>query len=281
MEFNPKYLPKSDVVFSVMFLNKELCEKTLEIILNEHIELVDVVNEFKNDLRQAALNSIYFDVKTKAKDGRIITLDLQRQYLKKRVRYRTVYYACREVAAQKVVKSKYENLKSVVVTFILTEASLKSTKDNRKITLQDAQTNEEYCDLFTIHEINIKQINNKNSREMLILRDFFEISSQSTYNKFVSNYSNTEFGNMLLKSYSSAVNNTSLLDNLVEEEKFMYRLSEEERQEERQEGRQEGIKEKQIEVAKNLLDILTDKIIAEKTGLSINEVIKLRENQNK
>lgn len=63
MKFNPKYLPKSDVVFSVMFLNKELCEKTLEIILNEHIELVDVVNEFKNDLHKAALNSIYFDLK--------------------------------------------------------------------------------------------------------------------------------------------------------------------------------------------------------------------------
>lgn len=53
----------------------------------------------------------------------------------------------------------------------------------------------------------------------------------------------------------------------------MYRLSEEERQ--------EGMKEKQIEVAKNLLDILNDKIIAEKTGLPLDEVIKLREVQNK
>lgn len=204
-------------------------------------------------------------------------MDLQRQYLKKRVRYRTVYYACREVASQKVIKSKYENLKSIVVTFILTEASLNSTKDNRKITLQDVQTNEEYCDLFSIHEINIKHINNKNSKDMLILRDFFEISSQSAYDKFVSDYSNTEFGSLLLKNYISAVNDTSLLDNLVEEEKFMYRLSEEERQTERQ----EGMKEKQIEVAKNLLDILNDKIIAEKTGLPLDEVIKLREVQNK
>lgn len=76
-----------------------------------------------------------------------------------------------------------------------------------------------------------------------------------------------------MKNYISAVNDTYLLDNLVEEEKFMYRLSEEERQ--------EGMKEKQIEVAKNLLDILNDKIIAEKTGLPLDEVIKLREVQNK
>ncbi|MGL5647062.1 MAG: Rpn family recombination-promoting nuclease/putative transposase [Clostridium sp.] len=38
----------------------------------------------------------------------------------------------------------------------------------------------------------------------------------------------------------------------------------------------EGKKEKQIEIAKNLLDVLEDEIIAKKTGLNIEEVIKLR-----
>ena len=34
MSFHMEYLPKADVVFTVMFLNKELCEKTLEVILD-------------------------------------------------------------------------------------------------------------------------------------------------------------------------------------------------------------------------------------------------------
>ncbi|MGL4873275.1 MAG: Rpn family recombination-promoting nuclease/putative transposase [Clostridium sp.] len=38
----------------------------------------------------------------------------------------------------------------------------------------------------------------------------------------------------------------------------------------------EGKKEKQIEIAKNLLDVLEDEIIAKKTGLDIEKVIKLR-----
>lgn len=42
MSFHIEYLPKADVVFTVMFLNKELCEKVLEVIVGEHIELVEL-----------------------------------------------------------------------------------------------------------------------------------------------------------------------------------------------------------------------------------------------
>jgi len=40
--------------------------------------------------------------------------------------------------------------------------------------------------------------------------------------------------------------------------------------------KKEGEKNKTIEIAKNLLDILDNKMIAEKTGLSIEEIEKLR-----
>ena len=43
-----------------------------------------------------------------------------------------------------------------------------------------------------------------------------------------------------------------------------------------QKGMEEGEKKKSIEIAKNLLDILNNKTIAEKTGLSESEVEKLR-----
>ena len=84
--------------------------------------------------------SIDFDIKTRAVDGRIVTLDLQRVYSKDRIRNRTIYYSCREIAFQKVDKSKYENLKSVIVTFLLTEAPLKYTTFNRKIKLIEETT---------------------------------------------------------------------------------------------------------------------------------------------
>ncbi len=154
MSFNANYLPKSDVVFTVMFLS----EKTLEAIIGGQIELIDIAAEYKNDLHKAALNSIYFDIKTRAVDGRIVTLDLQRVYSKDRIRNRTIFYACREIASQKVEKSKYENLKSMIVTFLLTEAPLKHTTFNRKIKLVEETTGKVYSDLLTIHEINIRHI---------------------------------------------------------------------------------------------------------------------------
>ena len=45
----------------------------------------------------------------------------------------------------------------------------------------------------------------------------------------------------------------------------------------RKEGRKEGLKEGVKKVALNLLDILDDNAIAEKTGLSLEEVLRLRE----
>lgn len=51
-------------------------------ILEEKVELIDIVAESKNDLHEAALNSIYFDIKTRATDGRIYTIRPSRTIFK-------------------------------------------------------------------------------------------------------------------------------------------------------------------------------------------------------
>lgn len=237
--FNSKYLPKSDVVFTVMFLNKDLCERTLEIVTGEKIELKDIVAEYKNDIRKAALNSIFFDIRTESVDGRIITLDLQRKYSKNRIRKRTVYYACREIANQAVEKGHYEELKSVAVSFILTEAGRKTTSERKRIMLKD-DAGEVYSDLLSIYEIGLKNVDNSSSEDMLVLRDFFGISNENDYNSFCNTYSGNAYAKLLIECYMAAVRDDTLLDVMGEEEKFMIRLSEEDRLEERNLGRREG-----------------------------------------
>ena len=190
---------------------------------------------------------------------------------------RTIFYACREIASQKVEKSKYENLKSVIVTFVLTEAPLKHTTFNRKIKLVDQTTGKVYSDLLTIHEINIRHISKKHSQELQIIRQFFEIDTEKSYQKFVSAYSQTQLGALLLEAYDEAVSDTSVLDCLSEEDKYMVRLSEEERLLERAEGKQEGLKEgeqkERIKIAKKLLHQNMDIVfISSVTGLSEKEI---------
>ena len=187
-------------------------------------------------------------MKTRSVDGRIVTLDLQRKYIKDRVRKRTVYYACREISSQKVNKGEYENLKSVVVTFLLTEATLKHTNDNKQILLKDTTSNI-YSDILTIHEVNMKHINQKNSQEMQILKAFFEINTQNDFERFSENYSENSYGRLLLDSYAQAIRENTLLDSLAKEDKYMIRLSDEERLEEREKGEKIGKeigKERQI-----------------------------------
>ena len=194
-------------------------------------------------LHKTVLNTICFDMKTKAVDGRIVTLDLQRKYIKDRVRKRTVYYACREISSQEVKHGKYENLKNVIVTFLLTEASLKHTSDDSCIVLKNNVTNELYTSILTIHEVNIKHIDDKNAEELQILKRFFEIENQSDFDKFSHDYGNTDYGKLLLNSYIETIREDTLLDSLEKEDKYMIRLTDEERLQEREEGRQEGIEQ--------------------------------------
>jgi len=43
MSLNKKYLPRKDIVFTAMFLNKKLCEEVLNIVLDEKVELVGIL----------------------------------------------------------------------------------------------------------------------------------------------------------------------------------------------------------------------------------------------
>lgn len=248
---------------------------TLAAVLDEPVELVDIIAEYKNDLHKAALSSTYFDVKTRTADGRIITLDLQRRYAKERVRNRTIYYACREIADQVVERGKYENLQSVIVMFILTEAPLKHTTENSKIQLRTVD-NELYSDLLTIHEINLRHISEQHLLELQTLKSFFEADTAEKYHQFLQQYGELPLGKLLEKKYDSAVRESTLLDTIREDDKFMIRLTDEERLLERQEGKTEGKVENQLLIATNLLrENMPFDFIARVTGLSLSEITSL------
>lgn len=116
---------------------------------------------------------------------------------------------------------------------------------------------------------------------MQIIRQFFEIDTEKSYQKFVSAYPQTQLGALLLEAYDDAVSDPSVLDYLSEEDKYMVRLSEEERLLERAEGKQEGLQkgeqkgrqEERVEIAKKLLHQNMDIIfISSITGLSEKEI---------
>ncbi len=94
--------------------------------------------------------------------------------------------------------------------------------------------NELYSDLLTIHEVNLKHIDEQHSSELQTLKAFFEADTMEKYEQFLARHGQSPLGRLLEKKYNSAVRETTLLDSIKEDEKFMIRLTDEERLLERQ-----------------------------------------------
>ena len=107
---NTVYLPANFKVFSIVFYHKDLSETVIRAIVNEDVDIVDPLIEHRNDIVKAIENSIWFDVFLKDVTERVFTLDMHRSYWKTRNRNRSVYYGAKELAAQVVLKGKYEKL---------------------------------------------------------------------------------------------------------------------------------------------------------------------------
>ncbi len=83
--------------------------------------------------------------------------------------------------------------------------------------------------MLTIHEVSIQHINSSHSDELQTLKAFFAVDNQTDFDDFIQKYGNTPYGRLLLDAYNDATRNSTLLDNLSEEEKYMIRLTDEER----------------------------------------------------
>jgi len=106
------------------------------------------------------------------------------------------------------------------------------------------ETGEIYSELLTLYEISLKCVDKNDKIEMQIIRDFFDIINEVEYNKFIETYEE-KLAKILIKEYEKVTSKGNLKDilEIEKEDKYMIRLTEEDRMQERQEGRQEGIQE--------------------------------------
>ncbi|MCL2387663.1 MAG: PD-(D/E)XK nuclease family transposase [Defluviitaleaceae bacterium] len=264
---NTEYLPANAKIFSIMFLNKELAEATIQAVIGEKISIVAPMVEHRSDLFKAIHASIWLDVYLKGEDARVFTLDMQRLYLRTRSRNRNAYYGAKELAAQIVADGKYEKLKQVSITFIFEENTTPTAPPVSKIQFMDINTKEVYTDLITLYEVNLNKINDTQDlhEDLKILKDFLLIKTPSALCEFVKKY-DTIFAQRLVTEYMHAILDDSVLLEIEGSEKFMIKLTEaallEERQEGKAEGKAEGLTEGKAEgltegIAQGLAEGLT------------------------
>lgn len=269
--------PKNDVVFQKLFGVKEN-EKLLISFLNSILEpggngkIKSVTIEEKNitvSLIASEKLSI-LDINVTTEDNTHINVEMQIVNQYNMIR-RTIYYLSKMINKQLNKGDNYSELNKTITINILDFDYLEDENFHSSYRLYEDITRRLLTDIVEIRFIELrkfangqKDYNNKLHRWLSFLLDpkGKEIDTLKNEDSEI-----REAVEVLYKisGNKEVVDLAELREKAVKDE--ISRL---------QGAKAEGKLEEKLEIARNLLDILDDKTIAAKTGLSVDEVIKLR-----
>lgn len=194
---------------------------------------------------------------------------------------RTLYYWSKIYSEQIQNRENYNKLERTVCINILNFKYLDNDRYHNSYRLKEVTTNEELTNLQEIHFIELPKFNEIGNKEEI--EDIEKMDSLERWLEF------------LIEPESNTVRRLELSDEAIKQAKTeLYRLSMDSKERERynmrekaiydeisamESSKEEGIKEGKKEVAKNLLlaNIEID-VISQSTGLTKEEIIKIKEN---
>ena len=280
--------PKVDFVFKKIFGN-EKHPNILISFLNAVIKPTDLIKsvQIKNtDIEKEHIEDKYsrLDIKAVTNNGEHINIEIQVKNEYNMIK-RSLYYWSKMYEGQLTKGQDYDTLSRTICINILDFKYLKNDNFHNCYRLKEKNTNEELTDVMELHFIEIPKLrkleNSEDISDMLEawitfierptseLIDKLEMSSdeiKEAKEELLRLSGNDKERERYEKRFESLLEQNSLLANA--ERKGLQKGI--------QKGIEKGKKEGIIEIAKNLLDILDDKTIAIKTGLSLEEIKELR-----
>lgn len=292
--------PKVDFVFKKIFGN-EKHPNILISFLNATLKPKNLITSVKiknSDLEKEFVEDKFsrLDVKATTSNNEHINIEIQLRD-EKNMAKRTLFYWSRMYGEQLVKGEDYSKLQRTVCINILNYKMLDSENFHTRYRLKEMDTNKELTDVMEIHFIEIKKLRKLNKNDDI--KDLLEVWVEFLRNPESEVVREVEFKNKEVREAKDelyrlsqdekerelySMREKSLNDKINElnsaKEQGMKRglkkgLKEGIKQGLKQ-GKEEGMKEAKIEIAKNLLDVLDNKIISLKTGLSIEEIESLR-----
>ncbi|MEJ8553764.1 Rpn family recombination-promoting nuclease/putative transposase [Tepidibacter sp. Z1-5] len=269
--------PKIDFVFKNIFgSNKH--PKVLISFLNATLKQKDLITsvEIQNtDLEKHFLDDKFsrLDVKAKTSNNEIINIEIQLKNEYNMIK-RSLYYWSKLYEEQLGEGDNYSSLKRTVCINILNFKYLKNDRFHNGYRLKELETNEELSDVIEIHFIEIPKLKeNSDEKDMLVAwTEFLKNPESEKVRKL----------EMSIEEIKEAKDELVRISN-DDEQRMIYEMRSKVLRDKvsslnkaKNEGRQEGEKLKALEIAKSLLDILDIETIASKTGLSIDELKKLK-----
>ena len=288
--------PKVDFVFKKIFGN-EKHPNILISFLNAVIKPTDLIKsvQIKNtDIEKEHIEDKYsrLDIKAATNNGEHINIEIQVKNEYNMIK-RSLYYWSKMYEGQLTKGKDYDTLSRTICINILDFKYLKNDNFHNCYRLKEKNTNEELTDVMELHFIEIPKLrkleNTEDISDMLEawitfiesptseLIDKLEMSSdeiKEAKEELLRLSGNDKERERYEKRFESLLEQNSLLANA--ERKGLQKGIQKGIEKGIQKGIEKGKKEGIIEIAKNLLDILDDKTIAIKTGLSLEEIKELR-----
>ena len=258
IQFHEKYRPRHDLIFSIMFEDVYLFTVLLRAATGHEIMTEKVYSQASLTPENIYGSFIRFDnFSPDQKDGTLYSLDLQNTYAEELLKNRTIYYACRGLSGQKVIKGNYQHLNKVVVSFIMTKK--KNSQPIEIISLYN-QNYEKYSDLLTLYNVYVPSVRQSNvvDADLKIFAAFFSVESYEEMVKFYNDYKYNPLAIKLILQYNKALGYDNL-DSLAEKEFFNMKITEEDIAEAKIEyeakGRAEGRAEGRADLLKKLIKL--------------------------
>lgn len=256
-----------DFLFSKVFSDAEVCRQVLEKILKVKIKKIKFVESQKSIDLVMDSKAIRLDVYVQDEKETIYNIEMQRgkhKNLAKRSRY---YQGSVDLDFIQKGSDYLELCKSFII-FICTFDPFDKGRhiysfENCCMEDQSLKLNDETTKIF----LNTRGVMDDVDEEMKELLSYVENSTDRYVAKTKSE---------LVHQLHDRVNRIKQDKRLEVEYMTLYEIF----KEEFEEGKREGKKQRDMEIAQNLLDVLDDETIALKTGLDIEEVRRLR-NENK
>ena len=300
--------PKVDFVFKKIFGN-EKHPNILISFLNAVIKPTDLIKsvQIKNtDIEKEHIEDKYsrLDIKAVTNNGEHINIEIQVKNEYNMIK-RSLYYWSKMYEGQLTKGQDYDTLSRTICINILDFKYLKNDNFHNCYRLKEKNTNEELTDVMELHFIEIPKLrkleNTEDISDMLEawitfierptseLIDKLEMSSdeiKEAKEELLRLSGNNKERERYEKRFESLLEQNSLIANAERKglqkglEKGLQKGIEKGLQKGIEKGKKEGLKEgakkEKILIAKNLLDVLDDETISNKTGLSLKEIKELR-----
>ena len=273
--------PKMDFVFKNIF-GSEKNSKILISFLNATLKPKDLITsvEIKNtDLNKGYIEDKFsrLDVKATTSNEEIINIEIQLKNEYNRIK-RSLYYWSKLYSEQLNEGEDYSILKRTICINILNFKYLKTRKFHSAYRLKEIYSNEELTDVAEIHFIEIPKLEDgSDEKDMLVpwIEFLKDPESEKVRNLEMSIEEIRQAKDELIKM-SNDDTQRELYEMRAKTLKDKISALNEAERKGIQKGIQEGEKKKAIEIAKSLLDVLDVQTISLKTGLSVDEINKLK-----